>query len=188
MGLSYVKIKFDGPKDAWKKSAYNRLLRDVMEFVGTYWHRQFMPIHFTLAAYRRYNYTPRAGETGDPRGNKWMGKRFWSSYTGRKVKVHKHRKPLVLTGESEQSAKTNFTIRATRKVVRVSMRTPRLNYRPRNSAVNMANELRTVTLQEAQILGEQAHLEFEALVKERQFLSASKGGLVRQKRIRTRRT
>lgn len=47
------------------------------------WHRRFLPIHFTTAAWRRYDYTPRT-----------------KRYEIRKARTKRHRRPLVFSGRT----------------------------------------------------------------------------------------
>lgn len=104
-----------------------QLLREGHERAARYWHRVFMPKHFTVAGAREYGYQPRSGELG-PGGvpmepPRIPSKRASSSgaprmianpkYAWRKRRQKGHGRPNVWSGRSEIAA---------RAAVRVSSR------------------------------------------------------------------
>jgi len=105
-----------------------------MAKVGETWWREYLPIHFSTRARRRYNYRPRDGESGS-------GRPFKGSYAELKVNRGEvagavaigENKPLVFTGRSRERATGQKNIRAVAKSFQeyraeVVIHTPALNF------------------------------------------------------------
>jgi hypothetical protein len=155
------RIRYSGPiaairnRRTWNREIEEPSWRDP----GILWVQSFRPKHFTVAGAAEYGYAPRKGEESG-----LSRKQFWNSYTGRKIRYRKHRRPLVWSGEMERQSR-RAEIRTTSKGVRIIMRVRKANWRHPNSRVRMADELRRVSVQEGR-----------AMVKEKE------KGLVRQLR------
>lgn len=92
---------------------------------GARWyHRMYVARHFTRAALRLYDYTPRQGDPERP--HDWG---FQDSYQGRKLKTQGHTDPLVYTGRSRDRATTIRDIRATAYQAKLRLHAPALNFR-----------------------------------------------------------
>lgn len=140
------KIKYQGAVPRLAQRELRRLLRDSFEDAGVFWHRMFRRKHFTKAGAREYGYTPRKGEQAG-RGSK----AFRRSHTGRKLRQFGHTLPLVFTGQSRQLTRIR-DIRATSKGVRIVMRAPGLNRRPRGGRINLREEMTRVSIRERDAL------------------------------------
>lgn len=112
----------------------------AMLAAGTYWHQHFRKLHFTSAAWTRYDYTPRS-------------KKYWAMKMRRGIGL-----PLVLSGQSRELSKVAVIKTRTRGGVieaHVAMRARALNFIPKTKGKkppNMAHELRQINSQENQIL------------------------------------
>lgn len=136
------------------RKALRVALRESLRFVGMFWRRTYLPIKFTRAAYRRYQYTPRGGDAGS-------GRAFLGSYQWKKLKGFKNdeglaslktTRPMVYTGRSERSGKRGQVIpraqSAERGYVDITIPAPALNFKPAGSNVNMREEITRVTPEE----------------------------------------
>jgi len=142
-----VALKRSGPTPKLLKRELNNCHRDAAANMGEFWHERYRPKHFTNAASTEYGYTPRQGERGRP-----FGKGFDRSYTGHKLKLHNHSRPLVFSGESQRRTET-MDVRATAKkgeaFVRVVLHAPALNFRYSGSPIDMRDEMTAVSQREA---------------------------------------
>jgi hypothetical protein len=120
----------------------NTILKPGWEKTGIHWSQHFWKKHFTEAGAAEYAYLPRAGQLL-PRGSK----RWKHSYTGRKAQKMGHTLPLVWSGQLMRESRHQM-IRATSKGVAVRMRARKANWRNPRSRINMAEELRKVSLRE----------------------------------------
>lgn len=135
-------------------------LRETLRFVGMFWRREFLPIKFTRAAYRRWNYTPRGGDAGS--GRAFLGSYQWKKLNGFKneegLASLKTTRPMVYTGRSERSGKRGQVIpraqSAERGYVDITIPAPALNFKPKGSNVNMRDEITRVTPAEEKKLEE----------------------------------
>jgi hypothetical protein len=127
-------IRYRGTIHRGNRSRINDILRDEYAEMGTWWWRNYRPKHFTRAGAIEYGYTPRTAR-----------------YETRKRRKFGHTNPLVWTGESK-AASQNARIQATAKNVKVVMQMPRLNWRSRPTAPDMARDMRTVSEREKQVL------------------------------------
>lgn len=120
--------------ESLSKSAMNAALKAAWYAVGKRWRRQFLPLHFTNKAERRYNYTPRA----------------WN-YERNKLRFLHHTRPLEFSGEGRKLATYQENIHVTRYGVIV--RLPRkFNLRHKKSPVRMADEIRATRPEELEDL------------------------------------
>lgn len=122
-------------------SAMREQLKAGWSRVAFYWHEHYREKHFSQEGAREYNYSPRAGEPGNER------KKFWSSYTGRKIRKWGHRRPLEWSGESHHRAR-EVRFDATSNGVTIRLNTPVFNFRGPNSKIDMRAEMTAVTEQE----------------------------------------
>jgi hypothetical protein len=127
-----------------KRTFNNQVLKPSYQDIGVRWHVDYRKKHFTHGATREYNYTPRKGEAGS-------GRRFKGSYTAKKLAAKGHTKPLVYTGESERLTRLR-DVRATFKGARVVLKANKLNFRAKNSRINMRREMTTISNAEAEHL------------------------------------
>lgn len=111
-----------GPTPGMVKRAWNAIAKICWEACGHHWGKAFRPLHFQSIAHRRYKIKPR-----DP------------DYNQQKYKLFGHRRPLVFTGESEESTE-NYRVIPTSKGCRVTMRAPALNYSRRGEDLTQINE------------------------------------------------
>lgn len=105
------------------------------EQVGGEWRQRHLKSHFTQAGARKYGYAPRK-----------------KSYTRRKLREQKHRRPLEFHGEGRQQAGAPQGTRAKRRHMlkfsqrQVTVKLPRkFNWKHPRSKVRMAVEIREVT-------------------------------------------
>lgn len=165
--MALLTAKLDSGIKQIGRQAMRTALREALGVVGSYWRRYYLPIHFTKAAIRRYNYAPRAGDPGS-------GRAFKGSYQWRKLKGYKNSegipsarttRPLVYTGRSEQSAKrgtiTPRAQSAERGYVDISIPAPALNFKPAGSKVDMRAEVTAVTPAEEKKLEEILYRDIE---------------------------
>lgn len=132
-----IDVKLNGIEALTKKQV-NDAMKRAMGALGLHWRRKFLPLHFGNAASTRYGYTPRSGERGS-------GRRFYRSYTARKLRFLGHTRPLEFTGDGKRQALNGLrTVYPTRDKVRIPL--PRkFNFRNKKSKVRMADEIRAVT-------------------------------------------
>ena len=141
-----------GPVPSLLKRELNKCHRDAMAWAGRYWDQQYREGHFANAATRKYGYTPRQGEPGRPVRN------FARSYTGKKLRLHGHTRPLEFTGESRRRTRNPRIVATAKKgeaKVRVVMNSPGLNRRYAGSPINMRDEATRVIPSEGQAIGQQ---------------------------------
>lgn len=132
-----------GPTPGIWKREHNRLMRESFEQAGAFYHVQFMHKHFTRAGAKEYGYKPRAGEQAG------IGsRRFFRSYSGRKLREKGHQRPLVWSGASETLARIR-DVRANSRRGRIVQHARGLNRKNPNSEIDMAREVRTVSRSEA---------------------------------------
>lgn len=117
-------------------SQLNELKREAWLMVGEVWHDEMLPAHFQTGAAAKYGYTPRK-----------------KKYMIAKARRRGHQRPLVDSGELEMLSRV-FRVTATATTIRsrVSVTMPmarKANWRHPNSDVRMADEMTTVTQDEA---------------------------------------
>lgn len=137
-----------GPVPSVMKRELNNCHRDAMANNGRHWNVSYREKHFTNAGAGEYGYTPRDGERGRP-NPKW----FKRSYTGRKLRVHGHTRPLEFSGESRRRTRNPRIVAVAKKgeaIVRVVMNSPGLNRRYAGSPINMRDEMTRISSSEGQ--------------------------------------
>lgn len=142
-GIMAVTIEYEGLLTL-KQREINQIVRSGMSKVGHTWRANYLPEHFTKRGARKYNYKPRAGETGS-------GRRFKGSYAQRKLRDKSHSRPLVFTGRgaAEALASRKVVAKATGKKASVTVPLPRkFNFRPKGGRIHMGRELTTTTRDE----------------------------------------
>ncbi|MBE3123291.1 MAG: hypothetical protein IMZ55_00655 [Acidobacteria bacterium] len=123
-----------------------KISRDVREIIAAamgdavgFWHDTFREKHFTLAGAREYHYKPRAGQQGG------LGqKAYRQSYWGRK----KDKRPLVASGTGEQMTRLKVIQQSGGRRnpwAKVILRAPVFNLKNPKSAIDMREELTTVS-------------------------------------------
>ena len=130
-------VRYDGPVPGsvhLRARTWRKLQKASWEAVGRYWHKTIRPKHFTAAGAAEYGYTPRD-----------------QNYTAGKLEQFGHTSPLELSGEAKRQSEQE-DIRATFNRVRVVIHAPKLNFRVKDSAVNMSEELRTISTAECKTL------------------------------------
>ena len=143
--FSVQAIKYSGPVPGalTKQEFRNGILKPAWKQVGEMFHREMLPIRFTEQAKALLGYAHRKGEEPGT-----STKRFFRSYTGRKLKKFGHRKPLVWSGESRRDATRIADVRATSNGVKVVLHARKLNYRNRYSSIYMNEEVRRIATSE----------------------------------------
>lgn len=91
-----MSTKVERPPAGSIERRVDRACRAALTAAVTLWHSTMLPVHFTTGGAAKYDYTPRTAK-----------------YMRRKARVKKHQRPLVWSGESEDAAKNDFTIRTT---------------------------------------------------------------------------
>lgn len=137
-----------GPVPSVLKRELNNCHRDAMANNGRHWNRAYREKHFTNAGASEYGYTPRDGERGRPNPGG-----FKRSYTGRKLRVQGHSRPLEFSGESRRRTRNPRIVATAKKgeaAVRVVMNSPGLNRRYSGSPINMRDEMTRITAGESQ--------------------------------------
>lgn len=135
-----IKIKEIGATPGLLKKQIKPILKKGYKDIGDHWHQKMRPKHFTREGAREYGYTPRKGEAGS-------GKAFKSSYTGAKHRRFGHTLPLVFSGVSRQLSRLR-DVRATSRGVRIVMTIPAFNFKPKNSSIDMRQEMSRVSIRE----------------------------------------
>jgi len=147
MGPIKITITETGATPKIMKRRLREIIKAACAQIGYHHLRYNVPKHFTQAGAREYGYTARKGE-----GMSVSDKGFWRSYTGQKLRKMHHTKPMVWAGESERRSRQQ-DIRATSNGVRIVLHTPHLAMQNPDSAVNMAEEMGTVSGAEAHVIG-----------------------------------
>lgn len=121
----------EASKAAWKDTAW--------EFHGSYRDKRFTAEHA-----REAGYAFRKGELL-PRGTK----AFRRSYTGQKLRIHKHTRPLEFSGDTRRAVRAT-SISSTNKGGKAAYRgASRFNFRHPKSKIRMNEEFTRITRQEA---------------------------------------
>ncbi len=114
------------------KSEVNRLTKESLVAAAENHYREYMPLHFTMAAYSRYGYGARSAK-----------------YLAKKNKIYGHVLPLVYSGKSKELALGGDPkIEATRHKATLVQRARGLNRRRPGSQIYMNREISAVTQSE----------------------------------------
>jgi hypothetical protein len=150
MSIPFVfRVREIGPTPRVLARRLPEIQRANWEDTGQSWHREMLPKHFTRAGATEYGYKPRQGERG---GETDRG--FRRSYTGRKLKVMNHTRPLVWSGEAQRLTRLR-DVRATSKGAKIVLHANKLNWRGPHTDINMADEVRRISAGEAVTLTRQ---------------------------------
>ncbi len=101
-----------------------------------FWHKEFLPIHFTERGHARYRMQFRI-----------------PSYIKRKIRIKGHNKPLVWTGTLQKNATTKIRVSGTAKRVRGTMPGTQAANLRRGSGANLRDEMLRTTRAEEKIMG-----------------------------------
>jgi hypothetical protein len=134
-----VKVRYGGATPDVTKREWGKICQPGWQETGEYWHAHYRAKHFTAAGAREYGYASRGGENL-PHSEK----QFRRSYTGRKLKLYGHTKPLVYTGTSEALTRQR-DVRATGKLMRVVLHAPALNFKNAWMKCDMRAEMTRVS-------------------------------------------
>lgn len=141
-----------------KKRDFNKMKRKTFLRMGRQWHSEMRPKHFTHGGAREYGYRPRKGQSGNTHR-----KGFAQSYTGIKLRLVGHTRPLEFSGEGKRLSQIR-NIRVTSKRVQIIL--PRkFNFRNPHSDINMREELTTISQREEQLLVLEADRDLEHQIK-----------------------
>lgn len=149
-----TKITETGPTPKLLRREANEIHRQTALEMGDHWFHNFRAKHFTTAGASEYGYTPRQGE----RGNAGL-KGFRRSYTGRKLRLKGHTRPLVYSGQSENLTKIkDVRATATKEEAkgRVVIHAPTFNRKGKGSRCDMRAEIQTISAPETVILAQVA--------------------------------
>jgi len=144
-----VKITEQGPTPRLMMRQKNQVHREAATDLAHFWHDQYVRKHFTQAGASEYGYAPRKGQPGNPHP-----KGFKRSYTGRKLALKNHTRPLVWSGASYLlvlASRNNVTATATKgqATARLRLNAPALNFKNPRSRIDMRTELTTISPREA---------------------------------------
>lgn len=149
-----IKSKGRGPRSV--QTQVNATKRDAWLHTGEYFHGKLRDKRFTAEHAREAGYIRRRGE-GMAQGTK----AFRASYTGRKLRLYGHTRPLEFTGETRRLVRqASIQVFSMRCQVRYAG-ARKFNFRNPKSQINMAEEFRRVTTSEIKELGEQFNNRFE---------------------------
>lgn len=154
--MSYeFKITEQGPTPRLMLRQQNNVSREAASDLAIFWHDNYVRKHFTQAGATEYGYAPRKGQPGNPHP-----KGFRRSYTGRKLALKGHTRPLVWSGSSYLlviASRNNVTATAKKgaATARLRMNAPTLNFRNPHSRVDPRAELTTVSSREGAEMGVQ---------------------------------
>lgn len=124
------------------KSDYRTIGRTAIQNVALMWQYRFKRLHFQPFAGAKYGYTPRSPLYRN------------SEYAFGKKRAPGPIRPLVFSGESERLAMASHTVRAKattheRYHADAIVNAPALNFKNKNSAIDMRKEMTTVIPSEA---------------------------------------
>jgi hypothetical protein len=131
-------IEIRGAPAYLKKSTWNLMKKAAFKKVGEWWHKVCRPKHFTYEGAQEYGYTPRQGEQSG------LGRRFWSTYTGRKLKKFGHKHPLEWSGVSKTRT-LDPDIRSTSGRVQIVLHAPAFNFTQPRGRIRMWEEMTRIS-------------------------------------------
>lgn len=138
-------LTFPGRSPRGMAKAFQAAKREALSAVGRTWHDEFLPIHFTDAAQRRYHYADRS----------WR-------YVKRKRRIKGHATPLVWSGTLRDAVQRAYQITSTQHSVKVRMTGPQwlagyTAFRGRyGTGPDKAKEIKTVLKYELATMGKAA--------------------------------
>ena len=119
------------------KSDLRAIGRKAIENIGLMWHYKYKAFHFKSFAAAKYGYSPRSPKYRN------------AEFAFGKRRNNGPPRPLVFTGESERLAMASNTVRAKatsfdKYHVEVIVNAPALNFKNKNTAIDMRREMTTV--------------------------------------------
>jgi hypothetical protein len=156
-------------------AAQRRASKEAWLEVGHMFHNEFRDNRFTPSHARKAGYGLRRGEE---KGS--GGKMFWGSYTGRKLKKFGHKNPMQWSGDTRKAVKFStvtpsattyfapgaFSPGGSTKGGGVKVAYPgarKLNFRNKNSTLQMADEFRRLIPEEVKALAARYEAVFDAV-------------------------
>lgn len=141
--MSYRVQVFATGIEGLRPAELHKVYRTSMHAIGRRWQVRLLRKHFTAAGAREYHYGARQGEPGS-------GEPYKGSYTERKFKRFKHKKPLWYTGQAAAEAKRGRIVaRASKRGASVSVSTSRkYNLRNPKSKTRPSEEITRVSRRE----------------------------------------
>jgi hypothetical protein len=149
-----LNMKGRGPRAVQGKVTKAR--KATWEYTGVYFHGKMRDNRFTEEHAREANYTKRRGEN-IARGTK----EFKASYTGRKLRIHGHTRPLEFSGDTRRRVRA-ATVKAFALKCQVRYQgASKFNFRNPRSQINMGDEFRRILPREAKELGQEFNNRFD---------------------------
>lgn len=160
MAFMRVTIRERGPVPRRLRAAYRAASKAAWYETGKLFHTQMRDDRFTAEHGRKAGYAPRRGETPG-----LTPQEFWRSYTGRKLKKWRHKRPLEWSGETRRKVRAG-NISTTAKGCRVAYSgAGKLNFRPRGGRIHMAEEFRRLLPEEIRKLAEHYDVTLDAALR-----------------------
>lgn len=139
--LGVIKVRERGATPKNLRKYYTRAAKEAWRDTAIEFHLHYRDKRFTQEHAREANYTRRKGEL-QPRESK----AFRRSYTGRKLRLKGHTRPLEFSGKTRRAIRFYSRLTSTSKGGKVSYAGARVfNFRHPKSQVNMAVEFRRIT-------------------------------------------
>ena len=147
--IDKITIRERGAVPRKLRKVYTAAKRTSWLETGKLFHTEMRDQRFTAEHARKAGYAPRQGETAG------LGKKFWNTYTGQKLKWKGHKRPLEWSGETRRAVRYG-NISHTTKGARVAYPGARkLNFRRWPSSPHMADEFRRLLPDEIRRLAEE---------------------------------
>lgn len=161
--LMAIKIRDRGNTPRGMKRAFNAASKEAWRDTAIEFHRNYRDKRFTEAHAREAGYGARKGEL-IPRGTK----AFRQSYTGRKLRIHKHTNPLQFRAHGGTRDAVKFaTISASANGGKAAYRGASVfNFRHPKSRIRMNEEFRRITATESRELAEFYDARLDVRLKE----------------------
>lgn len=144
-GMLAFRIDYEGVPGMTRRE-WEHALQPGYRAMATSHHKDNLPRHFTTQGATKYGYTRRSGEG-------MLGRKgFWSSYTGKKLRMKGHMLPLMFSGRSKALTLGMRDIRMMRSGARLVIHARAFNFRNPHSRVDMRREITMITPDEADAL------------------------------------
>jgi hypothetical protein len=146
--LVTIQVRERGSTPRGMKKAVNAAQKEAWADVAWRFHEQYRDKRFTPEHALEAGYLKRKGEL-IPRNTK----AFRQSYTGRKLRIHKHTNPLMFSGDTKKAMKW-ASVSSTSKGGKAAYSGARaFNFLPPRSRIRMGDEFRRILPREAMELG-----------------------------------
>ncbi|QDV22921.1 hypothetical protein [Aureliella helgolandensis] len=156
-----VQVRERGATPRRMKTAYTAASRKAWHAVALRFHTEYRDKRFTEEHAREAGYVRRKGELL-PRDSK----AFRRSYTGRKLLLKGHTRPLEFSGKTRRAVRA-VSISETSKGGKAAYRGANtFNFRHPKSNIRMSDEFRFITPREARELGEYYDLQLDRFLAE----------------------